>query len=57
MSRVWGAQCEGKRAKGRPRWIYAKQEAEDLARGSLGRLDALDKVKWKAAIKAINGPL
>ena len=57
VSRVWGAQCEGKRAKGRPRWIYAKQEAEDLARGSLGRLDALDKVKLNAAIKAINRPL
>ena len=23
VSRVWGAKCDGKRAKGRPRWIFA----------------------------------
>jgi len=56
VSRVWGAQYEGKRARGRPRWMYANQEAEDLARGGLHRLDALDKEKWKKAVKEIKTP-
>src|SRR5829696_7888890 len=37
VSRVWVAQCEGKRARGRPRWMYEKQEAEDLAKGGVHR--------------------
>ena len=56
VSRVWGAQCEGKRARGRPRWMFDKQEAEDLARGGVHRLDALDKEKWKKAVKEIKRP-
>jgi hypothetical protein len=56
VSRVWGAQYEGKRARGRPRWMYTNQEAEDLARGGLHRLDALDKEKWKKAVKEIKTP-
>ncbi len=56
VSRLWGAQCEGKRARGRPRWLYASQEAEDLAKGGVRRLDALDKEKWKKAVSAIKTP-
>ena len=41
VSRVWGGSCKGKRTAGRPRWIYSRQEAEDLAGGGLSRFDAL----------------
>ena len=47
MSRVLSAKCDGRRAAGRPRWMYSNQEAEDLARGGLSRLDALDRDSWK----------
>ena len=57
VSRVWGAKCDGKRDKGRPRWIYARQEAEELARGSLTREAALDRKKWRAAVRLIGKPL
>jgi exonuclease III len=53
VGRAWGAVCQGKRAKGRPRWIYAKQEAEDLARGRLQREEALVGAKWKAAVRKV----
>jgi hypothetical protein len=53
VSRVWGAQCEGKRARGRPRQTYVKQEAEDLARGGISRAMALEKAKWRAAVGKI----
>src|SRR5271155_1128704 len=29
VSRIWGGNCDGKRARGRPRWMYAEQEAAD----------------------------
>lgn len=46
-SSVWGAECEGKRANGRPRWMYKNQEAEDFTRGSLSRVEALDPTVLK----------
>ncbi len=33
VGRVWVMECKGKRGRGRPRWMFSKQEAEDLARG------------------------
>jgi hypothetical protein len=56
LSRVWGSKCDGKRTSGRPRWMYHSQEAEDLARGRLSRLDALDCDLWKAKMRK-NGEL
>jgi hypothetical protein len=41
VSRAWGGSCKGKRTAGRPRWMYSRQEAEDLAGGGLSRFDAL----------------
>src|SRR6266853_4642950 len=56
VSRVWGGKCKGKRATGRPRWMYSRQEAEDLARGGLSRFDALERGLWKEKIRAIGKP-
>ena len=56
VGRVCGSECVGSRARGRPRWIYKKQEMEDLARGGLSRLEALDRGKWKAAVGKIGKP-
>jgi sorting nexin-29 len=56
VGRVWGAQCEGKRGRGRPRWIYEQQEAEDLARGGIHRLLALDVKEWNRAVRRIKEP-
>jgi hypothetical protein len=56
VSRVWGAECEGKRARGRPRQTYAKLEAEDLARAGASRIMALEKAKWRAAVRQIGEP-
>lgn len=56
VSRVWGGKCDGKRASGRPRWMYPSQEAEDLARGGLSRYDALNREVWKAKVRKIGEP-
>ena len=56
VSRVWGAKCDGRRAAGRPRWMYSNQEAEDLARGGLSRVDALDRDFWKRRVCQISKP-
>ena len=56
VSRVWGGSCDGKRARGRPRWMYTEQEAADLARGSLHRWEALDREVWKGKVSKICKP-
>jgi len=56
VSRVWGGSCDGKRARGRPRWMYTEQEAADLARGSLHRWEALDREVWKGKVSKISKP-
>ena len=56
VGRVWGAKCEGKRGRGRPRWMYEKQEAEDLARDGVHRLQALDGKEWKRVVRKIKEP-
>ena len=45
VSRVWGSKLEGKKGRGRPRWSYEMQEREDLARGGLSRVMALERVE------------
>jgi hypothetical protein len=57
VSKVWGAECEGRRAKGKPRWMYRNQKAEDLARGSLSRVEALDREMWRRKVSKINKPV
>ena len=57
VSRVWGSKVEGKRGWGRPRWSYELQEKEDLAKGGLSRVMALDRVEWKRRVKKITEPL
>ena len=42
VSRVCEGKCKGKRGTGRPRWMYSRQEAEDLARGGLSKFNALE---------------
>lgn len=56
VGRVWGAQCEGKRERGRPRWMYDKQEAEDLAKGGVHRLQALNAKEWRNRLQKISEP-
>ena len=56
VSKVWGWKCEGKRAAGRPRWLYPNQEAEDLARGGLRREEALERDWWKGKVRQIGKP-
>ena len=56
VSRVCGWNCDGKRARGRPRWMYAEQEAADLARGGLHRWKALDRELWKGKVILISKP-
>ena len=56
VSRVWGGECVSSRAKGRPRWMYVRIEAEDLARGGVGRQVVLDRDHWKAIVGKIGEP-
>ena len=56
VSKVWGWKCEGKKAAGRPRWLYPNQEAEDLARGGLRREEALERDWWKSKVHQIGKP-
>ena len=56
VSRVWGWNSDGKRARGRPRWMYGEQEAADLARGGLHRWEALDRELWKGKVRLISKP-
>jgi hypothetical protein len=53
VSRVWGAECNGKRAPGRQRQSYQKLEGEDLAKAGLRRVDALERGKWVKEVKKI----
>src|SRR5258708_16690928 len=53
VSKVWGGKCDGKRARGRPGWMYAEQEAADLARGRMHRWEALDRELWKDKVRLI----
>ena len=54
VSKVWGWKCEGKRAAGRPRWLYPNQEA--VARGGLRREEALERDWWKSKVRQIGKP-
>ncbi len=56
VSRVWGSKCKGVRARGKPRWNYEKQEAKDLAKGSMRREAALDRDRWRALVGKIGIP-
>jgi hypothetical protein len=56
VSKVWGGTCDGKRARGRPRWMYGEQEAADLARGGMHRWEALDREIWKRKVRQISKP-
>jgi hypothetical protein len=53
VSRVWGAECHGKRAPGKQRQNYQKIEGEDLAKAGVSRVDVLEKVKWIRAIRKV----
>ena len=53
VGRVWGAKCEGKRGRVRPRWIY---ESEDLTRAGVHRLQALGGKEWKRVVRKIKEP-
>jgi hypothetical protein len=44
VSRVWGAECHGKRAPGDNRQNYQTLEGKDLAKAGVSRVDALKKV-------------
>ena len=57
VSKVWGAESTDKRARGRPWQSFVKQEAEDLARGGLHRVQALEKVEWMRAVERIGNPV
>jgi hypothetical protein len=56
VSRAWGWVSDGKKARGRPRWMYAEQEAADLAKGGLHRWEALDRELWKKKVRQISKP-
>jgi len=56
VSKVWGAETDGKRARGRPRWTYARQEAEDVAKGGVYREEALERKRWKEKVEKIGTP-
>ena len=57
VSRAWGWVSDGKKARGRPRWMYPEQEAADLAKGGLYRWEALDRELWKKKVRQIRKPL
>src|SRR6266699_2688330 len=56
VSRIWGEKCDGKRARGRPRWMYPEQQAADLARSRMHRLEALDRELWRMKVRQISKP-
>src|SRR3977135_2106022 len=56
VSQVLGWNCDGKRARGRPRWMYAEQEAADVARGRMHRWEALERELWKDKVRQISKP-
>jgi hypothetical protein len=56
VSRVWGAECDGRRGRGRPRKTHYLQEVEDLARGGLDRAMALERVEWRRKLRQIGEP-
>lgn len=56
VSRTWGGKCDGKRATGRLKWMYAEQEAPDLAKGCMHMWETLDRELWKEKVKQISKP-
>jgi hypothetical protein len=56
VSRVWGAECDGRRGRGRPWKTHHLQEVEDLARGGLDRAMALERVEWRRKLRQIGEP-
>src|SRR6266699_232545 len=56
VSRIWGGKCDGKRARGRPRWMYPEKQATDLAKGRMHRLEALDRELWMMKVRQISKP-
>src|ERR1700727_370844 len=57
VSRAWGLVSDGKKARGRPRWMYPEQEAADLAKGGLYKWEALHRELWKKKVRQISIPL
>src|ERR1700727_2539261 len=57
VSRAWGWVSDGKKARGKPRWMYPEPEAADLDKVGSYMWEALARELWKKKVRQISKPL